>query len=454
MLKQMLETIHTHNMISKNDKVVVGVSGGPDSIALLHALYHLKECLDISLIVVHVNHMLRGVLADIDEDYVRAFCNERDIVFYSYKVDVQDYAKEMGLSFEDAGRRVRYQKFLNALELENADKIAIAQNRNDLVETFFINLLRGSGIDGLASIEYVRDGIYIRPLLDVDRTSIEAYCNENKLNPRIDHTNSECDYLRNRIRNELLPILRSGYNPSVDQTLYKTIQIMKCEKDFWTFHSMQIFEKHCKANDGNVTIEKKSFYELHEAEQLQLLRYSIQIVRGNLTNVTSAILYRIKKLSKTGTFVMIDVDHRVRLSYDELIVERVEADCEVDMELPEIFKYEISKCNYSKIKHLLKNIECIAVDASKVCGELIARHRRDGDTFIPLGMNGHKKVKDFFIDLKIPKEDRNKIWLVCDNEKIIWVHGIRMDNRCRVLDETENILLISFVDIVEIVELC
>ncbi|WP_207736476.1 tRNA lysidine(34) synthetase TilS [Fusibacter ferrireducens] len=452
MLKQMLETIYNHQLIEEHDKIVVGLSGGPDSLALIHALYHFRESLQIELVAVHINHMFRGVLADADEDFVKNFCKLHQIPMYSYRIDVGEYAKEIGTSFEDAGRRVRYQYFEKVLIKENAQKIAVAQNKNDLIETFFINLFRGSGVDGLASIDYKRDQIYIRPLLDVDRNAIEAYCLENALNPRRDHTNDENDYLRNKIRNDLLPSLKMVYNPSLDQTLYKTIKIMKREKAFWQKHSELLFKESCKGEENKVRISKKAYDLMHEAEKLQLLRYAISKVRGNLTNISSDILEQILLLSKTGTFVDLDFNHRVLLSYDELIIQK-EVISGVEI-MPVLREKKISRQVYEKVKQNMKTSDIVAVDAATIQGNLILRHRKDGDVFVPMGMSGHKKIKDFFIDEKVPKEKRNHIWLVCDDEKIVWVHGMRMNNMCKVTNKTENILLISFNDIVEALELC
>ncbi len=452
LLKQMLETIYNHQLIEKGDKIVVGLSGGPDSLALIHALYHFKENLNIELVAVHINHMFRGALADGDEAFVKAFCERYQIPFYSYRIDVSEYAKEVGTSFEDAGRRVRYEYFQKVLIKEKAHKIAVAQNRNDLIETFFINLFRGAGIDGLASIEYKRDEVYIRPLLDIDRASIEAYCFENELNPRHDHTNDENDYMRNKIRNELLPMLKQTYNPSLEQTVFKTVQIMKREREFWQKHTEDLFERFCKWENNKVRIQKNDFDLIHEAEQLQLLRYVISKVRGNLTNVSSEMLNRINKLSNTGTFVDIDFDYRVSLSYDNLIVERKMIG--TLEEVPELYTLKLNKNGYDAVKHQIDSKEIIAIDFDSLEGRLYLRHRKDGDAFMPLGMKGHKKIKDFFMDEKVPKEQRDEIWLICDDEKIIWVYGMRMNEICKITNKTENILLISFKDIVEVLEVC
>jgi len=449
----MLETIDKHQMVHEGDKIVVGLSGGPDSLAMLHALYHFRKTLKIELIAVHINHMFRGKFANDDEAFVKAFCKSYEIPVFSYRIDVSEYAKEVGTSFEDAGRRIRYQYFQKVKVAENAQKIAVAHNRNDLIETFFINLFRGSGIDGLSSIDYKRDDVYIRPLLDVSREEIESYCMENELSPRRDHTNDENNYLRNRIRNELLPSLRQSYNPGLDATLYKTIQLMKNDKEFWQVHTEKLFNDCCKRENNSVRIDKNKFDALQEAERLQLMRLSISHVKGNLKNISLDLVRRACTLRQTGTVVYLDVLHQVRMTYDELFVEKINEKDKPDP-IPELYTKQISKDQYLKIRGRLDFQNTVALDVESVEGSVSLRHRKNGDVFNPLGMRGHKKLKDFLIDEKIPQSQRDKLWIVCDEHKILWVHPLRMCESCKITEETENILLISFIDIVEVLELC
>lgn len=243
LLERMLETIETHKLLNDGDHIIIGLSGGADSLAMTHGLIKLREKLNVMLTAVHINHMLRGAAAEADAEFVRNFCAQEGIACYVFNEDVQVLAKQQGISFEEMGRIVRYEKFESVRATLGANKIAVAQNRNDVVETFFINLFRGAGIDGLSSIEYIRDDRFIRPLLNLNRIDIEAYCKCNHLEPRQDHTNLENDYVRNRIRNELLPYLRSSFNPNIDEALMKTIRIMKDEKLFWSIHEKNCLKK-------------------------------------------------------------------------------------------------------------------------------------------------------------------------------------------------------------------
>ena len=226
-----LETINKYSMISKGDKVIVAVSGGPDSIALLNALINLKEKLGCSLYVAHVNHMIREV-ADSETEYVQEFCKSRGIECFVKKVDVISLANEKKIGTEEAGRNVRYEFFDEIFNKVNADKIAIAHNANDNAETVLMNVLRGSGISGLKGIEPIRDNKFIRPLIEIERADIEKYCEEKTLNPKFDESNKDNTYTRNKIRNLLIPFLKEEFNPSVVEGLNRLSDLASQENKY------------------------------------------------------------------------------------------------------------------------------------------------------------------------------------------------------------------------------
>lgn len=442
-----MDTIKRNDLLVKGDKVVVGLSGGPDSLAMMHALIRQQEILGISLTAVHINHRFRGLLADADEAFVISFCNEYHIPCYSFSEDVTALSKDLGVSFEEAGRIIRYQKFEQVKIETGSHKIAIAQNRNDVVETFFINLFRGSGVDGLASIEYKRDGYYIRPLLDVDRQSIEAYCIQQNLEPRRDHTNDENDYVRNKIRNEFLPYIRNEFNESIDDAVQRTVAIMKGEKTFWSIHVEKLFEEMCRIKSGEIYLQYDMFRALQDAEKYQLIRLCVKKLKGNMTNVSYETIIRISTLSRTGTVCEIDKDLIATKSYEDIIFSSRAGTEKVD-------NYQLPMLNTKIIDASERNRyelsqSCIAVDADQIKGALYVRTRKDGDRFIPLGMKGHKKLKAFFIDEKIPSSKRNSVLLVCDDEKIIWVQDLRMSETCKITENTKNIMIMSFQELVE-----
>jgi tRNA(Ile)-lysidine synthase len=445
LINVMLETIQKHNMLVKGDKVVVGLSGGPDSLAMIHALFQISGKVGIELVAVHVNHLLRGEHADADEDFVKAFCSALGIKCYAFKVNVAEYASDHGLSFEEAGRRVRYEKFDQVRTEVGGTKIAIGQNRNDLVETFFINLFRGSGIDGLSSIEFVRDGVFIRPLLEVDRIDIEKYCESNRLEARRDHTNDENDYVRNKIRNELIPFLKINFNPSINETIFRTTEVMKEEKYFWSQHVKGLFNDICTSEEEKIVIQGRAYAALTASEQKQLLRFCIKILRKHLVDISSEHLNQIRSLNRTNTSIRLDDDFSVSYEYGDFVVFKRKSE-NTDENPPELNAIHLELSGYTKD---LTDQWTVALDADRIKGQLYVRKRINGDRFVPLGMKGHKKIKDFFIDEKVPMAKRDATWIVCDEEKIVWVHGMRIHDHCKITKDTKNIVLISIPDVVE-----
>jgi len=226
-----MKTITKYNMISKGEKIVVAVSGGPDSMALLNALINLKEKLQCELVVAHVNHMIRAV-ADSETEYVKEFCKSRGIECFVKKVDVTSLANELKIGIEEAGRNVRYEFFDEIFNKVNADKIAIAHNANDNAETVLMNVLRGTGISGLKGIEPIRDDKFIRPLIETERADIEKYCEDMELNPKFDESNKDNTYTRNKIRNLLIPFLKEEFNPSVVEGLNRLSDLASQENKY------------------------------------------------------------------------------------------------------------------------------------------------------------------------------------------------------------------------------
>lgn len=228
MEKEILKYIRQNNLINENDKILVAVSGGPDSMCLLNILYNLKDVLKITLSVAHINHLIRTD-AKSDAEYVLKFCKDRNIPYFLYECDVRKKAKDEKISVEEAGRIARYNFFTKISEDNDINKIAIGHNKNDLAETLIMNILRGSGVQGLKSISNMKSK-YIRPLLNTDREKIEKYCENNKINPRIDSTNFENDYTRNKLRNIVIPYIKKEFNPNIVNTLKRLSEIVAEEQ--------------------------------------------------------------------------------------------------------------------------------------------------------------------------------------------------------------------------------
>ena len=234
MKEKVLETIKKYNLIENGDKLVLGVSGGPDSISMLNILNDIRNDknlhMEFDIIVAHVNHMIREEAKD-DEKFVEDFCKKIGVPFYSKSIDVQKIANNNKIGTEEAGRNSRYEFFDEILKNTNSNKIAIAHNKNDKVETIIMNMLRGSGIAGLKGIEPIKNNKYIRPLIECERFEIEQYCKENNIDARIDRTNFENIYTRNKVRNVVIPYIKQEFNPNIIQTMDRLSELVNKDNE-------------------------------------------------------------------------------------------------------------------------------------------------------------------------------------------------------------------------------
>ena len=286
--EKLLKTIQKYNLIQKQDKIVIGVSGGPDSMCLLDSLYCLKEKLGIEIVVAHVNHMIRKE-AEEETAYVKKYCNKHDIPCYIKKVEVIALAKEQKLGTEEMGRKIRYDFFIEVAKKAGANKIATAHNANDNAETVFMNILRGSGIPGLKGIELKRnlqDVEVIRPLRECTRNEIEQYCKEQKLNPKIDSSNLENDYTRNKIRNIVIPYLQKEFNPNIIKGLNRLSDLALEEEEYFSeivvkqYESLKIGE-----NEKEIILNLKEFNLLPKVIKEKLLLYTINKKAGSIQGI-------------------------------------------------------------------------------------------------------------------------------------------------------------------------
>jgi len=227
---KVLNTIKKYNLIQPKDKIVLGVSGGPDSISMLYILNELKEKLDFEIIVAHINHGIRENAKN-DEEYVKTYCEKIGVKFYCLHASVKELAEQKKMGLEETGRKVRYDFFDEILKKEYAQKIGIAHNKNDNAETMIMNILRGSGTNGLRGIE-AKQGKYIRPLIEIERYEIENFCNEKSLNPCIDESNFENEFTRNKIRNIVIPYVKKNFNENIIETLERLSQITREQEDY------------------------------------------------------------------------------------------------------------------------------------------------------------------------------------------------------------------------------
>ena len=298
MQKKVIETIKKYNLIKSGDKIVVGVSGGPDSMCLLNILYNINKStpLKFSIIVCHINHMIREE-AILDEKYVENFCKKNDIEYYIKRIDVREFANNNKIGTEEAGRIIRYNFFDEILEKTNSNKIAIANNKNDNVETIIMHLLRGTGISGLRGIEPKIDNKIIRPLIEIERNDIEKYCERNNLNPRIDKTNFENIYTRNKIRNIVLPYIKKQFNPNIIESISRLSNVIKEEDEFLKQLTKENYKKlMLKEDNKQIMLDWKKFNTIESILQKRIIIYAISKLMGTSAGIEKVHIEDIIKL--------------------------------------------------------------------------------------------------------------------------------------------------------------
>lgn len=274
---KILETIKKYNLITSGDTILVAVSGGPDSMCLLDNLLKLKDVLEVKEIVVaHLNHMIRQEAKE-ETEYVEEYCNKNNIRCFVKYEDIIKEAKEQKIGTEEAGRKARYDFFEQIASKTNADKIAIAHNKNDNVETVFMHMLRGSGISGLTGIKPYREGKYIRPLIKCSRDEIEEYCTKEKLNPKYDKTNNDNTYTRNRIRNELIPYIKKEFNPNIIETIDRLSELILDEENYMQEITVENYNLILEnENKDEIVLNLKKFNLLKDIIKSRIILYTVK----------------------------------------------------------------------------------------------------------------------------------------------------------------------------------
>ena len=450
--KKVLDTIQKHNMILPGDKIIIGVSGGPDSTALLYLLHDLHEELSCTLHIAHLDHALRGEESKADAEYVLEHARKFKIPITLEAINIRKMitSKE---SLESCARRIRYEFYERVLVSVKGDKIAQGHTRDDQAETVLMRLLRGSGSQGLGGIPPVRDK-YIRPLIEISRQEVETYLEKLKITPRIDASNLSTEYERNKIRLELIPFLEKDYRQNIKQILQQTGEILRTEDEFLTKIAEDAMNRFADFLDNHtIQIHIPDFAKLHLALQRRALRLALEKLAGNLmgfdynhiTELLSLALYQ-----STGKMISLPKGIIAEKIYDNLILK-----CRQEKILGSIH-YPVKLFGETFISELSMSIKITetekihsnyiytedkfqtSFDYDKIQGGLYIRNKRLGDKFQPLGMTGTKKLQDFFVDEKIPKSLRDKIPILTDEDKILWIVGYRMDDRAKITEETKK----------------
>jgi tRNA(Ile)-lysidine synthase len=455
MFNRVYEYIQKHNMLKPGDGVVVGVSGGADSMALIHLLCRMREYIPMALYVVHIDHGIRGEAAKEDALFVETMATEWGLDFFLKETSVPKLAKEWGLSEEQAGRKVRHDFYQEVRRRVNGHRIALGHHRDDQVETILFNIIRGSGLAGLSGMEPVRDGVIIRPLLEISRREIEAYCRREGIEYRHDQTNEETIYTRNRVRHMLIPMIEEHFNPSFSSNLTRMGDILRDDEAFLRDYSRDAFDRDATIKEDEISFSLRDLSQYPEAIRRRLLREGLLRLKKNLVDIhhihIDGILDLVKE-SQVGSTLDLPENIKVRKDYRALILYR--DDPEEDLPVSD-FEYRLKVPGKTWIPQLNMSITlekltnsgvlnggngCIYIDADRVRGELYIRNRRNGDRFRPLGMRGTKKLKDFLIDRKVPRHKRDSIPLVVDRNNIVWVAGYQMSEDYKVTQKTRRLL--------------
>jgi len=463
MIDKLFDTIEEHNLIEYGESIIVGVSGGPDSVCLLHALYSLVDKLGIRIYAVHINHMLRDEEAKQDELYVRSLCDELGIPVFVEAHDIRSISGLNRISLEEAGREIRYHVFELYANKTGATKIAVAHNKNDQVETVLMHIIRGSGLDGLIGMEY-KNGKIIRPLLGIKRCEIEDYCAEHMLSPRIDSSNLISLYTRNKIRIDLIPHIDTAFGTNLVDSVSRMSTLLRDDNEFIE-ESAENAYKQCiiKKEADFVSLDLPNFKKYPPAIKKRVVRNAIRWIKGDLKgiekiHVTDAV--ELGLYGKTGAKIHLPGEIRVSKSYEVLSFlvgdghseyQRVDEPASIpgithipfsNMSVEAFIEKKVLSVEvYNNIRY--NSLEqCF--DYEQLNKGIYIRNRRNGDIFAPIKSNGTKKLKEYLIDNKVPREDRDKLLLVARQNEIVWIIGHKTSDKFKVTENTKTVLRLVY----------
>lgn len=455
--QKVIKFIDEKNLIEKNDRVLVALSGGPDSVFLIHLLSKFKKRFKIELGALHVNHQIRGNAAIEDEKFCREICTELNIEFYSVSKNVKSFASKRKISMEEAGREIRYSLLKSTASQNNYNKIATAHNSNDNAETILLNLIKGTGIKGISGIAVKRDNI-IRPVINLTKNEILEHLHKNKLDYRIDESNFSSDYERNFLRNEIIPLIKKRLNPSFEDSLFNSSEVFKkisliIDKEINPFFDTIKFnkkEKILKVFPGKLNNLDNEYWGDFLKEAVKR-NFSVQLSFNDVKHLI--LLFS----SRTGKRINLAENLSAVKERDELLIFLNPGDKSFSFNKNISAGSEI-KINGKRfyIKHVLKrdvkissnkNVEYISGDN---CGKNFnIRTWKEGDRFYPLGLknmpdgkSGSKKISDFLNEQKIPSILKKKQLVLTTQNKIVWVLGLRLDNRFKLTEKTKKIYLL------------
>lgn len=435
-----LEFINERQLLSPAGKIILAVSGGIDSVVMAHLFFKSN----LQFAIAHCNFKLRGEESEQDELFVKNLAQQFNVTFFSTSFETRNYSAKKGISIQMSGRELRYE-WLEKVRQENGyDKIAVAHHRNDAIETLLLNLVRGTGISGLHGIK-VLSGNIIRPLLFLYKSEIEGYAMKNNISYRTDSSNIENDYYRNKIRNQVIPLLKE-INPAVEETLYENIRrFSEAEKIY--LYSMEEKKRQLikESNSKGAQIE---IAELKKLEPLRLYLYELlkgynfnpevcKDIEEALDGISGKRFYsKTHQLLKDRNTLIIEPFAKAAENEKIKIAKGTEA---INYPLPLIFN--IIPASEALIN---KDKNTAFLDADELEWPLVLRKWKEGDSFVPLGMNSKKKLSDFFIDKKLSLHQKEQTWLLFSGNDIAWVIGLRISDKFKVTSNSGNVLVVKY----------
>ena len=455
--ERLLKTIQKFRMIEKGETVFVGVSGGADSVALLHLLSELRSPWKLKLGILHVNHKLRGRASDADQVFVRRLGRKLKVPVYVGQLPIKTRAKAAKMSIEEAAREGRYHFFEKTAKAKGAGKIALAHSQDDQAETVLMRILTGTGLQGLRAIRPKRklnETYLVRPLIEIPRADIRKFARENSIRFREDASNRSLQYVRNRIRLKLLPFLERAFNPQVKKALARLPHLLDVDLSFLD-ETAEIFYKRLASQNrvGEIVFPKASFLELGPALQYRLLGRALRRLAGSeldydhwnlfLDQLASGRSFRLQ--FPKGLFVSVSADSvKVKRANQSGAAFSYPLGLGRSLYLSEIDKTISCKPVRKKIRMVRKSNKAFELfDGAKLAFPLGVRSRRAGDRFQPLGQPGFLKLKGYLINKRISAEDRDRLPLVVSGDRIAWVGGVGLGEAFKITPETKRVVRIS-----------
>lgn len=462
--RKVQEFVEKYRMIQKGDRIVAGISGGADSVCLLYLLKELQKIYDFSIIAVHVNHHLREGEAVRDEEFVRELCSREEVPFYACHVDVEKISQESGISLEEAGRNARYESFSQICQKEGGNKIALAHHQDDLAETMLHHLARGTGAAGLCSLKPVY-GNRIRPLLCMTRREVEIYLEQKKICWQTDSTNLDDHYTRNKIRHHVVDYLCQEINPKTVSHMAQTAKELGEIQDFLEQLTEEKMKKYSQKQGQKIFLAEK-LREENDLLSRRIILRALKEVSGKTKDFTRDHVERIHGLwgKQVGKQVDLPYGWIAERTYEGIVFRtndeqssataiKIFRECEERvLEIPGItqvgeYFVECHVISREEMKDKFLRIPEKAytkwLNYDNIKDSLVFRHRQPGDRFSAHPSGGSKKLKDYLIDRKIPREDREWLGLIAEKNEILWVIGDRISQKYKVSEETHHILHIQ-----------